>query len=628
MKTNDYTAHDIQDLDDRSHVRLRTSMYMGNMNPVSFDVCMFEDSGIEKRSVTFIPAMVKCAGEILDNSNDELSQITQKIKTISILYDENGRFVIEDNGRGIPIEQKLDRDNKLVWVPEMVLTRLRAGRNFKSDKQAGVQGMNGIGSSATCFLSSKFEIDVWRDGKHYYQVVLNGAATISTPVIEKYTGNKTGTRITFKLDEEIFGPGIIPEEVVHNRAREIALTNPGLKVTYNGNEYLFKNGFDSYFEQIGLQCSKFETKNMSVYLLLNGDVSNQEQVFSWVNSSFLYDGGTVNTQFVNAFSERTIDQLSKEAKKVKCEVCKKDVVQNLTVFANFKISDPQYDSQAKTRLTGPSLRNELKDLVDVGWKSFARLNKDWLQVVLDRAVVRCRQENNKKAIKTLQKVSAKKIPGLIDATSRVRSECNLLLCEGFSASAQVLEVRNPKTIASYPMTGKLNNVYGASVAECLQMGKLSDLLAAIGLVPGEKATRSLLRYSKVIISSDADVDGGSIMALLVNLFYQFWPELFDSNYEPFVYRLIAPNVVVSKGTTRIHFPSRQQYEDAKDQYKGWTVEYMKGLGSLHKEDWKMIMGDLDKFLIPFVDDGNLKNVLSLIFGPDADKRKEWLSSND
>ena len=622
-----YTAEDIQDLDDRSHVRLRTSMYMGNTNYTHFDVCSFDNENVSKLNVGFIPAMYRCVVEILDNAIDELTQSTQRSKTIHITYDETGKFTIADNGRGIPIEQKTDRDGKLVWVPEMVLTRLRAGRNFKNDKQAGVQGMNGIGSSATCFLSSEFIIDVWRDGKHYHQDIFDGAADIRVPVVEKVSkkDSKTGTQITFTLDQTVFLNQLIPVDLIKNKAKELALTNPGFEIYFNDERYSYSKGFDTYFSELNTTRFKIESENASIHLLFD-DKASGEEMYTWVNSSFLFDGGIINTQFINAFCDKVIDHLSKDAKKLKCEVIKNDVKCGLSIFASFKISDPQYDSQAKTRLTGPSFRTEFREMIDQHWKSFVRHHREWINKVLDRAVVRCKQENNKKAVKTLQKASLKKTPGLVDATSKIRSECSLLICEGLSAAASILEVRDPKTIASYPLTGKLNNVYGASVAECLQMGKLSDLLAAIGLVPGKKAIRSSLRYSKIIISSDADVDGGSIMALLVNLFFQFWPELFDNNYEPFIYRLIAPNVVVSKGSKRIHFPSRQAFEEVKESYKGWTVEYMKGLGSLHKEDWRMMMVDISSFTIPFVDDGDLKETLRLIFGPDADRRKRWLSS--
>jgi DNA gyrase/topoisomerase IV subunit B len=158
------------------------------------------------------------------------------------------------------------------------------------------------------------------------------------------------------------------------------------------------------------------------------------------------------------------------------------------------------------------------------------------------------------------------------------------------------------------------------------MGKIADLLSAIGLIPGQKALRNDLRYGKIIIATDADYDGGDIFTLLINLFYSFWPELFDKGREPFVYRLVAPNVCAAKGNKRIHFTSRNDFEKVKEKYKGWTINYYKGLGSMVKQDWEMVLTGETNTLIPIVDDGNMKGVLTLLFSPNADARKEWLTA--
>ena len=160
------------------------------------------------------------------------------------------------------------------------------------------------------------------------------------------------------------------------------------------------------------------------------------------------------------------------------------------------------------------------------------------------------------------------------------------------------------------------------------MGKITDLLTAIGLVPGHRAVRSQLRYGKIVIATDADVDGGDIFTLLINLFYQFWPELFDKNYEPIVYRLIAPNICLVKGKKRIHFPTRSEYEKQKDKFHGYEVRYYKGLGSMVGPDWEMILSGETNTLIPVIDDGKMGETLELLFGPNADGRKEWLQNDE
>ncbi len=185
-------------------------------------------------------------------------------------------------------------------------------------------------------------------------------------------------------------------------------------------------------------------------------------------------------------------------------------------------------------------------MLDSNWNSFVRKHKEWLAEIIDRSLIRHNTKANKDAIKDHTNKSTKHIPKLIDATSKRRDLCRLFVTEGDSAAFMLTDVRNPKTDASLPLSGKINNVYGSTVAQLLKMEKISNLLTAIGLVPGQKAIRSNLRYGQIIISTDSDYDGNDIYTLLVNLFYK-WPELFDPNYPPFIYRLVAPNVCLVKG---------------------------------------------------------------------------------
>ena len=184
--------------------------------------------------------------------------------------------------------------------------------------------------------------------------------------------------------------------------------------------------------------------------------------------------------------------------------------------------------------------------------------------------------------------------------------------------------RDPKTTGTFPLTGKINNVYGKTVAQVLNMGKLTDLLSACGLVPGQRASVDELRYGKIVIATDADYDGDDIFTLLINLFYQFWPELFDPHYEPIVHRLVAPNVCLLKGNQRVHFATREEYERQKNKYKNWEVQYYKGLGSMERQDWDMILNGNTDTLIPIVGDKEFKDTLSLLFSNDAEARKQWL----
>lgn len=623
MHKKNYTAQDIQVLDDRSHCRLRTQMYLGNLQPTTFKVPIFVGDSFEVKEFTFIPAVFKAVGEILDNSVDEFSHIGKPNKALKIeAVPTEGKFTISDNGRGIPIDAHPAMKGK--YTPEVALTNFRAGRNFSNDKEVGVIGQNGIGAAACVFCSSDFKVTIYRDGQRYMQRFENGAEIIHKPKFTPIKSDDTGTEVSFTLDPTVFNSVSLPEELLHNRAIEIAFNNPGVTVSYNGNKYKYKNGFKELVKNISTDHFCFSSENMDIFVVFDKYESTDEQMFTWVNSSLIFDGGLCNTQFLNAFYDKVIDQLSGAAKKEKSEVTKNDIKQNLLILASLKVTNPEYDAQSKTRLTGPNLRKELTDLIDVNWNSFVRKSKPWLDSVLTRAIERHHYDANKKALKDHQKSLKKRVAKLTDATSSRRGDCQLLITEGDSAASSITEVRDTKTTAIFPLMGKINNVYGMTIAQLLQMGKITDLLSVIGLIPGKKVVRSELRYGKIIIATDSDNDGDDIMSLLVNLFYQFWPDLFDPNYPPMVFRLIAPNVVVSKGSKRIHFSSRQEYEKEKHKYKGWSVEYMKGLGGLTLEDWEMVLLNGTGELIPFIHDDKMKATLNLLFGPDSNPRKEWL----
>ena len=487
-----------------------------------------------------------------------------------------------------------------------------------------------MGSSITCFCSTEFSVDITRDGKRYRQTFTDGGLKISKPSITK-TATHSGTTVNFQLDSSVFVKdrhgsvmeAMLPDTLIENRAKEIALTNPTITTEFNKKKFKFRKGFDDVIKHVSNDYFKFETTNMEFYVLFDVVEGLDEKVFTWVNSSMLFDGGICNTQFINAFTDATVKHLTNQAKKLKCEVTKHDVKKNLLVIGNLKVSDPEYDAQSKTRLTGPNLRKELGQLVTEQWTAFARKNKDWLSVVLDRAVNRHHQQANKAAVSDHKKNLKKKVEGLKDATSKNRFETMLLVTEGLSASAMIVQVRDPKIHASLPLTGKINNVYGSTVAQLLKMGKVADLISAIGLVPGQPVDRVKLNYGKVIIATDADYDGDDIMTLLTCLIHQFWPTLLDPDYEPFLYRLVAPNVVASKGKKRIHYATKDMYQKAKTKLKGYTIEYMKGLGSMSSEDYAEILSS-DDYLIPIISDDKMDEVMELLFGSNADKRKEWL----
>lgn len=630
MKKEEYTADDIEVLSDRDHVRKRLPVYAGNKEMTTYKVPFFtDDKKIIFKEVSFIPAAFKCVNEIIDNSIDEFTQIDKKNKILTIIYN-NGIFTIRDNGRGVPI----DKHKVGLYTPEVVFSQLRSGRNFSDNKEAGVIGQNGMGSAITNFCSEYFKVKIWRDGKQYIQTFEDGTLKKSKPSIRKNTTHDTGTEIEFKLDPAVFGLGelVFDEEFIENRAKEIALTNPDITVIFKTGsktkKFKFKNGFKDILNNY--ESYYFEDELYKFAVVFNADnIDVNGEIYSWVNSFLLYDGGICNTQITNAFVDKTISHLKSKNKGSKIKIERSDVLYNLLIVSNLKISDPQYDAQSKTRLTGPSLRKEYDAIINAAWNSFSRKNKKWFDDVKTRAEERYHYKNNKKAINELEKKLNKKrivIPALVDAVSKNRDECYLLITEGDSASSSITEARNPNTIASLHLQGKINNVYGVTPAQLLKMEKINDLLTAIGLIPGKRANN--LKYGKIVIATDADFDGAHITTLLVNLFYRFWPELFGDKNNAFINRLAVPNICLTKKDKRIYFQTKDEYLKQKHRYKGYTASYYKGLGSMEFADWELILSNIDDYLIPIYDDGNLHDILDLMFGDDADLRKEWLSGKN
>lgn len=621
--TNTYSENDIKVLSEIEHVHKRSQVYLGTTAVSVYDVPIFADT-FKITAQSFVPAVMKLFSEVVDNANDELIKFKPKNPSIKITANvETGEFSVEDNGRGVPIgSHETGR-----YTPEVVFSTLRSGRNFEDDeKEVGVIGTNGMGVSLSAICSEEFIIDIHRDNKRYLQVLRDATREIEPPKITKKVSKNTGTKITLKLKRDIFDDITLPYELVRNRAIELAASNPGLKIEFNSETFLYKKGFEQMLGTYFDKFQKFSDNDLDFFIVFDHHRNPEEQMFSWVNSSMLYDGGICNTQFMNAFVDKVSAHLEREAKKLKITINRNDIRHGLLVLGSLSIKNPQYDSQAKTKMTGPNIRKDIDIAINKSWTTFTKSNKAWFDVIIERAVAR----SNSAATKQIQKEQSGKklkVEGLMDATSRKRETCNLLITEGLSAKASIVQSRDPETVAAYPLTGKLDNVYDAPITKLMKMGKIIDLLNIIGLVPGKRAMRSELRYGKVTIATDSDSDGSHILLLLINLFYKFWPELFDKKYPPFIFKMESPNIIAKKGDKEVYFITKAEFDAVKDQYADHKLVYNKGLGSLEKDQWERILNDPTSF-VPIMDDGELSEVVKLMFSDDVDARKKWLSDTD
>jgi len=446
-KDEAYSSSDIKILTDREHVRLRTSIYLGSTEPTMYEIPIFEKNDIKIKQKEFIPALYKGVNEIIDNGLDELTQIKQKIKKISVMHDTIlNTFKIGDNGRGVPIDLHPQTGRH---TPETVFTELRSGRNFDDNaKDSGVIGTNGVGSSCTNFISELFNVTIKRDGKFYEQLYANGAAIINIPSINNYKGKETGTSVEFKFDKTLtqFNSTHLDAELIGNRVVEVALNNPNIELSYlrkqldeDGEEeqisesYSYKGGMGEYIKGISDRFFEFKIDDpqftAKYYIILDKYQGIDEKIFVYVNSSLLFEGGTACNMFFNSFFSTVTSKLKKEVKKRKIDINKNDIKQNMMIVADVKMKNPRYDNQAKTRLISQEIKKYIDKMIADGIAKFLTQNKDWIEEVLSRAEFRQRISDMTE-VKKKQKKNKGKLHKLINCYSKDRSQCSIAFSEG------------------------------------------------------------------------------------------------------------------------------------------------------------------------------------------------------
>lgn len=443
----EYNEESIKVLSDRQHARLRTSIYLGSTELTSYEIPIFNNTGIDIKQKEFIPALYKGLNEIIDNGLDELTQINKKSKNLSLIHDTiQNKFKICDNGRGVPIGKHKQTGRH---TPETVFTELRSGRNFDDDvKTTGVIGTNGVGASCTNFISEEFNVTIRRDGKLYEQMYRNGTGKINPPSINIIRGKETGTCIEFKFDKSLpqFETTKVDPELINNRVMEIALTNPEIKLDFvckqldeDGEEeqlsetYHFKGGMSEYVKAVSERFFEFKHDHpdftAKYYIILDKYQGLDEKIFAYVNSSLLFEGGTAVNMFFNTFFSAVSDKLKSEVKKRKIDLNKNDVRQNLLVIADIKMKNPRYDNQSKTRLISQEIKKHIDKMITTHITKFISTNKDWVEDVLSRAEFRQRVADMAE-VKKKQKKKTGKLEKLIDCYSKDRSTCSIAFSEG------------------------------------------------------------------------------------------------------------------------------------------------------------------------------------------------------
>jgi DNA gyrase/topoisomerase IV subunit B len=622
---------EIKKLNEFAHARKRTEMYLGARDPQSQKVIEYSPK-ITSVETKWSPAVFTAFREILDNALDEMTTHGRG-DTLKVTYDpKTFVFMIHDNGRGIPIS--FDKEHGQ-YAATMAMTETRAGRNFE-DRGAS-RGMNGVGGSIVNMCSEFFDLDIFREGKHFSQRFREGETDliIEEPIIMPTAAKATGTQIKFKLSPKVFASLILPESFIRARMYEVAMIYPKLKVYYNGKKIdVAKGGVgQTLFADrkpitmtIDIDPENENSKFRAQYWLIPEFFEDgTEHTHSLVNCIPTFHGGTHIDTFRNRFYSGMISALESKSKSKKLTPNKSDFSDGMLIYNVTHMDEPVFDGQAKTRLNNENVAGFIRKAMDDPdfFKGVIRRNPEWIEAVYERCRKRTQKLDDAEVAKAAKKAGRTKVADLEDASGADRSKCILFIAEGKSAVSGMVESRDPKIHGGLPLRGKVLNVFGESNRTIIENEALATIMNSIGLVPGVRANRHQLRYGRVYITTDADEDGKNIAALLVNFFYSLWPELFDPEKAPYIYIFDTPLIIAAKGKDRKYWFADNYDDFSGDSYKSWTITRAKGLAALKKVDWKWVLANPKAQ--PITDDGELKEAMDLLFNKKrADERKEWI----
>jgi len=621
-------SNNIKKLTDYQHARLRTEMYLGSRAPHTQTILQIVDSKPVPQEVTWVPALYTAFREVLDNALDEVIGHGHGSK-VRITYDPTTREMsVEDDGRGIPIAY--DESHKM-HLATLVMTEARAGRNF--EERGEVAGTNGIGASVVNFCSEYFRLDIQKDGDRFQQEFTQGNEVFGDelqfgkPKLTKRKG-ENGTKVTFKLSDQVFPDLKLPEEFIRSRVTEVAICNPLIKIFYNGEQIKVKPRPEQTLFP-GLKPMALEIKGennfRSRFWIVPNWTTGGDHIHTIVNNIPAFNGGVHIETFRRLFYGNLLTALEKESKRRKLQPNRSDVTEGVLIYNITNMHGPNFDSQSKTRLineeVGKILRADLEN--PELYKDFIKKNRDWIEEIYKR----CSERTMKKDISDLAKAAKKnlrnKVPRLMDAAGTDRSKCILFLAEGESAISGMGAARDPDLHGGLGMKGKVLNVNGEMPKKVIENKELADIMNCLGLVIGQKAKLSDLRYGKVYVAHDMDPDGLNIGALLINFFHTFWPELFADQDKPFVYIFRTPFIIAEKGKTRKYWYAHNYQDFKPEDYAGWAITRAKGLGTLTREDWEYSLRNPEVY--PVTDDGSMGETLDLIFNSKrSDDRKQWI----
>ena len=626
-----YDASDIQVLEGLEAVRKRPGMYIGT---------------------TDVKGLHHLVWEIVDNAIDEA--LAGYCKNIEIIVNKDNSVTVKDDGRGIPVD--IHPKTKLSTV-ETVYTVLHAGGKFGGGGYKVSGGLHGVGASVVNALSSSVTVTVYKNGKVHEIKFANGGKTIQPlTIIGECDINRTGTTVTFKPDSNIFDTDIYDYETLKVRTRELAFLNRGLSLTLRddrdsedttGEKFLYEGGISEYVKFINKgktpiheNVIHLEGEDSGVFfeVAMQYNTTYNENIYSFVNNINTHDGGT-HEEGVRRALTRVINSYARKAGILKDKdeaLTGEDVKEGLTMIISCKHPNPQFEGQTKGRLGNSEVRKLADNVFSAGFERFLMENPEEARNIVNKAILACRARNAAKKAREITRkteISTTNFFGkLSDCKSKDPKVSEIFIVEGDSAGGSAKKGRDSMTQAILPLRGKILNVEKARLDKALSNEEIKTIITAFGTGIGEDFDLSKLRYDKIIIMTDADVDGSHIRVLLLTLFYRFFKPIVEAGH---VYAAQPPLFKIRHGKVRKYVLDEEEKEDylaSLDEDVRLRVEIsrMKGLGEMDAEELNETTMDIEKRVLRKItvsDCVAADEMFNKLMGEEVEPRRTFIEEN-
>ena len=648
QKPAGYSASNIQVLEGLEAVRKRPAMYIGDISEKGLHHLVYET---------------------VDNSIDEA--LAGYCTHIEVTICEDNSIVVQDNGRGIPVDI---HEKEGVSALQVVMTVLHAGGKFDKGSYKVSGGLHGVGVSCVNALSTHMKSQVFRDGKIYQQEYETGKPLYEVEVVGET--DKRGTRQQFWPDSEIFTTTTYRYDILANRMRELAFLNAGLTIILTDEREIDENGkplSETFYSEQGLRefvryqdamrtplipdviYINTEKEGIPVEVAIVYNTSYSENLHSYVNNINTIEGGThlagfrsAVTRVLKKYAEETAQ---KQIEKAKIEITGEDFREGLTAVISVKVAEPQFEGQTKTKLGNSEVMGAVNQAVGEALTYYLEEHPKEAKLIVDKVILAATARvAARKARETVQRknpMSGGGLPGkLADCSSKVPEECELFLVEGDSAGGSAKQGRSRATQAILPLRGKILNVEKAMWHKAFESDEVNNIIQALGIrfgvqkegetgeVDSKEANIEKLRYHKIVIMADADVDGQHIATLIMTLFYRYFPQVIRENH---LYIAMPPLYRCRKGKTEEYcYNDREKdafiekYGDPTKGENSITLQRYKGLGEMNPTQlWDTTMNPETRMLklVTIENAAEADHVFSMLMGDDVEPRRDFIERN-